>query len=55
MLEHPQYTRPKVFDGVEVPEILTSGHHQNIAKYQKEEGLRITKIHRPDLLEKDKK
>ena len=55
MLEHPQYTRPKVFDGVEVPEILTSGHHLNIAKYQKEEGLRITKIHRPDLLEKDKK
>lgn len=55
MLEHPQYTRPKVFDGVEVPEILTSGHHQNIAKYQKEESLRITKIHRPDLLEKDKK
>ena len=52
MLEHPQYTRPKVFDGVEVPEILTSGHHQNIAKYQKEESLRITKIHRPDLLTK---
>lgn len=55
MLEHPQYTRPKVFDGIEVPEILTSGHHQNIAKYQKEEGLRITKIHRPDLLDKDNK
>lgn len=46
MLEHPQYTRPKVFDGIEVPEILTSGHHQNIAKYQREEGLRITKIHK---------
>ena len=55
MLEHPQYTRPKVFDGVPVPEILTSGNHQKIAIYQKEEGLRITKIHRPDLLEKDKK
>lgn len=55
MLEHPQYTRPKVFDGVSVPEILTSGNHQKIAIYQKEEGLRITKIHRPDLLEKDKK
>lgn len=49
-LEHPQYTRPKIFDGVEVPEILLSGHHQNIEKYQKEESLRITKIHRPDLL-----
>ncbi len=52
LLEHPQYTRPKIFDGVEVPEILTSGHHQNIKKYQKEEALRITKIHRPDLLER---
>lgn len=50
LLEHPQYTRPKSFDDVEVPEILTSGHHQNIEKYQKEESLRITKIHRPDLL-----
>jgi tRNA (guanine37-N1)-methyltransferase len=52
MLEHPQYTRPKIFDGVEVPLILTSGNHQKIAIYQKEEGLRITKIHRPDLLKK---
>jgi tRNA (guanine37-N1)-methyltransferase len=52
-LEHPQYTRPKVFDGVEVPEILTSGHHQNIEKYQKEESLRITRENRPDLLKKD--
>ncbi len=51
-LEHPQYTRPKVFDGLEVPDILLSGHHGNIEKYQKEEALRITKIHRPDLLEK---
>lgn len=52
MLEHPQYTRPKVFDGLEVPDILLSGHHGNIEKYQREEALRITKIHRPDLLEK---
>ncbi len=52
MLEHPQYTRPKVFDGLEVPEILLSGHHGNIEKYQKEEALRITKLNRPDLLEK---
>jgi tRNA (guanine37-N1)-methyltransferase len=51
-LEHPQYTRPKVFDGLEVPEILLSGHHLNIEKYQREESLRITKLHRPDLLEK---
>jgi len=52
LLEHPQYTRPKVFDGLEVPEILLSGHHGNIEKYQREEALRITKNHRPDLLEK---
>ncbi|MFA6239249.1 MAG: tRNA (guanosine(37)-N1)-methyltransferase TrmD [Bacteriovorax sp.] len=54
-LEHPQYTRPKNFEGVEVPEILLSGHHLNIEKYQKEESLRLTKLHRPDLLKnKDK-
>ena len=50
LLEHPQYTRPKNFDGIDVPEILLSGHHLNIEKYQKEESLRITKLHRPDLL-----
>lgn len=55
LLEHPQYTRPKVFDGVDVPDILMSGHHTNIAKYQREEAIRITKLHRPDLLiKKDK-
>lgn len=53
-LEHPQYTRPKNFDGVDVPEILLSGHHLNIEKYQKEESLRITRLHRPDLLKKEK-
>jgi tRNA (guanine37-N1)-methyltransferase len=52
LLEHPQYTRPKVFDGTDVPDILMSGHHEKIAKYQKEEALRMTKIHRPDLLTK---
>ena len=52
LLEHPQYTKPRVFDGIEVPEVLTSGHHQNIEKYQKAESLRITKMHRPDLLNK---
>lgn len=53
-LEHPQYTKPKIFDGVEVPDVLVSGHHQNIEKYQKAESLRITKLHRPDLLKKGK-
>lgn len=52
MLEHPQYTKPKVFDGESVPDVLVSGHHQNIEKYQKAESLRITRLHRPDLLKK---
>jgi tRNA (guanine37-N1)-methyltransferase len=56
LLEYPQYTRPKIFDNIEVPEILTSGHHQKISKYQEEESLRLTKLYRPDLLlKKDKK
>jgi tRNA (guanine37-N1)-methyltransferase len=52
LLEHPQYTRPKNFEGIDVPEILVSGNHPKIALYQKEESLRITKLHRPDLLTK---
>ncbi len=55
LLEHPQYTRPKNFEGQEVPEILLSGNHQKIEKYQKEESLRITKQFRPDLLTKREK
>lgn len=53
-LEHPQYTKPRTFDGLDVPEVLLSGHHLNIEKYQKEESLRLTKLHRPDLLKKEK-
>lgn len=51
LLEYPQYTRPEVFEGEKVPDVLLSGNHQNIAKWRKEEALRITKIKRPDLLE----
>ena len=50
LLEYPQYTRPEVFEGKRVPDVLLSGNHQNIAKWRKEEALRITKIKRPDLL-----
>ena len=50
LLEHPQYTRPQSFEGMEVPEVLLSGHHKKIEEYRKEEGLRITKKFRPDLL-----
>ena len=50
MLEYPQYTRPEVFEGVRVPEILLSGHHENIDKWRKEQALDITAKKRPDLL-----
>ena len=52
LLESPQYTRPVEWKGLKVPEILMSGHHENIAKWQKEQALQITKQRRPDLLEK---
>lgn len=50
MLEYPQYTRPEIFEGEKVPEVLISGHHENINKWRKKEALRITKLKRPDLL-----
>ncbi len=50
LLEYPQYTKPRVFEGKEVPEVLLSGHHENIAKWQKKEALRRTLERRPDLL-----
>ena len=52
LLEYPQYTRPIEWKGRKVPEILMSGHHENVAKWQKEQALQITKLRRPDLLEK---
>lgn len=51
-LEYPQYTRPAVFRGVSVPEVLLSGNHQKVAEWRREESERITKSRRPDLLEK---
>ncbi len=51
LLEYPQYTRPEVFRGVKVPEILLSGHHENIEKWRKEEALKVTAKKRPDILE----
>lgn len=50
LLEYPQYTHPQVFEGLEVPEVLLSGNHQNIAKWRHEQQLKITKERRPDLL-----
>ena len=54
LLEYPQYTRPEIFEGESVPEVLLSGHHEKIAKWRKEEALKLTLKKRPDLLKEDK-
>lgn len=50
LLEYPQYTKPAVWRGREVPEVLMSGHHANVEKWRREKSLEVTKIKRPDLL-----
>ena len=50
LLEYPQYTRPEVFEGKKVPEVLLSGHHKNIESWRNEQSKIITKNNRPDLL-----
>lgn len=50
LLEYPQYTRPEVWHGVAVPEVLMSGHHKNIEKWRYEQSVEITKRRRPDIL-----
>ena len=50
-LEYPQYTRPQVFEGIPVPEVLLSGHHANVEKWRKQQSAELTKRLRPDLLE----
>ena len=50
ILEYPQYTRPETFEGVKVPEILLSGHHENINKWRRCEALKNTYLKRPNLL-----
>ena len=52
LLEYPQYTRPPVYEGLEVPEVLMSGNHKLIAEWRKEKALEITKKNRPDMYEK---
>ncbi len=51
LLEYPQYTRPELFEGVRVPEVLLSGNHQNIEKWRKENAIKVTSEKRPDLLQ----
>lgn len=50
-LEYPQYTRPAVFEGISVPDVLLSGHHANVEKWRREQSEILTKKLRPDLLE----
>ncbi len=50
LLEYPQYTRPYEFRGEKVPDVLISGHHENIETWRKEMSLKLTKEKRPDLL-----
>ena len=51
LLDYPHYTRPEELRGMRVPEILMSGHHENIRKWRKEQALAATLGRRPDLLE----
>lgn len=55
LLEYPQYTKPAVWNNIEVPEVLLSGHHENIEKWRREQSLKRTKERRPDLYEKHNK
>lgn len=50
LLEYPQYTKPAVWNGISVPDVLLSGNHANIAKWRDEQSLKRTKERRPDLL-----
>lgn len=52
LIEYPQYTKPREFEDMEVPEILMNGHHKKIEEWQREQKIRLTKELRPDLYEK---
>ena len=51
LLEYPQYTRPEIFMGEKVPDVLLSGHHENINKWRRQESLKNTLKKRPELLD----
>lgn len=55
LLEYPQYTRPEIFNGKKVPEVLTSGNHQKIDDWRKEQSLITTYLKRPELLNENEK
>ena len=54
LLDYPVYTKPRVYNGMEVPEVLLSGDHAKIAAYRRDEQIRKTKEIRPDLIQGDK-
>jgi len=54
LLEYPQYTRPREYRGLQVPEVLLNGNHAEINRWRRNEALRITHARRPDMLEKVK-
>lgn len=51
LLEHPHYTKPRVFNGISVPEVLLNGNHKAIAQWRHQQSLGVTYLKRPDLLE----
>lgn len=51
LLEYPQYTRPRVFEGMEVPNVLVEGHHEKIRRWRKKQALARTMARRPELLD----
>ena len=53
LLDYPVYTKPRNYRGLEVPEVLLSGHHENINKWREKESIKRTNERRPDLLKKD--
>lgn len=55
LLEHPQYTRPAEWEGLTIPEVLTSGDHAKVAEWRRAEALRITRERRPDLVREKKR
>jgi len=49
LLEHPQFTRPRTFEGLEIPDVLLSGHHSKVASWRKAQREDVTRERRPDL------
>ena len=52
LLEYPQYTRPQMWEGLEIPDVLLSGHHEKIKNWRQAQSENLTKERRPDLMEK---